>query len=332
MGTCFHLRATLRSHDEVFTARSGRIDSSGEQSELVLTDVLATKFPSSKRKHAAEAPATTLPPVASDQKSYVVERSDQLRFSINTGRADIVQRLNQRDMNADSMDWTDLRERVDIRNTSTTKGSDQNPQSPSRSFSCAVFLCVHGSDTRITNTARRPQRWRAADADRRHCLLPDLAARRIAGARRHRLALRWTMARDGLHLRSEPVVSVRQSTSIHIFRIDLVAAIESHLKPATATRQTTHRGFSSVRFSKPDGCDAVSLAGAEFLVCFIALAAIFNIFTLFELWRFIAVTHAGAGLVAQISAVSAAADHRRTLSRDDADLGAGHLCVAGEKT
>src|SRR5215216_7440142 len=32
---------------EVFTARSGRIDSSGEQSELVLTDVLATKFPNS---------------------------------------------------------------------------------------------------------------------------------------------------------------------------------------------------------------------------------------------------------------------------------------------
>ena len=37
----------------------------------------------------------------------------------------------------------------------------------------------------------------------------------------------------------------------------------------------------------------------SFLVCFVALAAIFNIFTLFELWRFIAVTHAGAGLVAR---------------------------------
>jgi hypothetical protein len=34
----------------VFTARSGRIDSSGEQSELVLTDVLATKFPGAAEK------------------------------------------------------------------------------------------------------------------------------------------------------------------------------------------------------------------------------------------------------------------------------------------
>ncbi|HET9711351.1 MAG TPA: LptF/LptG family permease, partial [Pyrinomonadaceae bacterium] len=80
---------------EVFTARSGRIDSSGEQSELVLTDVLATKFPSSH----AEGQSQATPNGSGDQKSYVVERSDQLRFSINTGRADIVQRLNQRDTN-----------------------------------------------------------------------------------------------------------------------------------------------------------------------------------------------------------------------------------------
>src|SRR6185295_17512575 len=54
---------------QIFTARSGRIDSSGNQSELVLGDVLAAKFPASD---------------ATGEKSYVVERSDQLRISINT--------------------------------------------------------------------------------------------------------------------------------------------------------------------------------------------------------------------------------------------------------
>ncbi len=44
---------------EVFTARSGRIDSSGDQSELVLTDVLATKFPSSNAQSQPEATATS---------------------------------------------------------------------------------------------------------------------------------------------------------------------------------------------------------------------------------------------------------------------------------
>src|SRR5215207_10289554 len=42
---------------EVFTARSGRIDSSGEQSELVLTDVLATRFPGSTAENPTEAAA-----------------------------------------------------------------------------------------------------------------------------------------------------------------------------------------------------------------------------------------------------------------------------------
>jgi len=37
----------------------------------------------------------------------------------------------------------------------------------------------------------------------------------------------------------------------------------------------------------------------SFLIGFVALAAVFNIFTLFELWRFIAITHAGAALVAK---------------------------------
>jgi LPS export ABC transporter permease LptG len=39
--------------------------------------------------------------------------------------------------------------------------------------------------------------------------------------------------------------------------------------------------------------------GISFLICFVALAAIFNIFTLFELWRFIAANHVGASLVAR---------------------------------
>src|ERR1044072_324343 len=100
---------------EVFTARSGRIDSSGDQSELVLSDVLSTKFPNSNdddSKQPADPPPQNPIGLNNGQKSYVVERSDQLRFSINPGRADIMQRLNQRDPNADSMDWGELRERA----------------------------------------------------------------------------------------------------------------------------------------------------------------------------------------------------------------------------
>src|SRR3954447_18070067 len=99
---------------QVYTARSGRIDSSGDQSELVLSDVLATKFPNRVAKGEVQPdPAGASNSITGDdESSYVVQRSDQLRFSINTGRSDAVQRFNQRDTNADAMDWSDLRERV----------------------------------------------------------------------------------------------------------------------------------------------------------------------------------------------------------------------------
>jgi LPS export ABC transporter permease LptG len=70
-------------------------------------------------------------------------------------------------------------------------------------------------------------------------------------------------------------------------------------KSGEARRSRSLVGVATLRF--PNLMDATlfrSLA-LSFVVCFIALAAIFNIFTLFELWRFIAVTQASAGLVAR---------------------------------
>src|SRR5215510_1769560 len=70
---------------KVYTARSGRIDSSGDQSELVLSDVFSAKFPnSSADADPAEQPAPSSI-AGNTEASYVVERFHQLRFSINTG-------------------------------------------------------------------------------------------------------------------------------------------------------------------------------------------------------------------------------------------------------
>jgi LPS export ABC transporter permease LptG len=68
-------------------------------------------------------------------------------------------------------------------------------------------------------------------------------------------------------------------------------------QPAAAHRQTSRRAFTTLGF--PNLMDATLFRSLvlTFVVCFLALAAIFNIFTLFELWRFIAVNDAGAGIV-----------------------------------
>jgi LPS export ABC transporter permease LptG len=68
---------------------------------------------------------------------------------------------------------------------------------------------------------------------------------------------------------------------------------------AETKRKRSLAGVATVGF--PNLMDATlfrSLA-ISFVVCFVALAAIFNIFTLFELWRFIVVTQSSAGLVAR---------------------------------
>src|SRR6267142_4425367 len=63
----------------VVTARSGRIDSSNDRSELVLSDAVAMKIPPGKTS------------AANAKRDYAVERLDQLRISIDTGRAELLE-------------------------------------------------------------------------------------------------------------------------------------------------------------------------------------------------------------------------------------------------
>jgi LPS export ABC transporter permease LptF/LPS export ABC transporter permease LptG len=80
----------------LITARAGRIDSSSETSELVLQDAMKTRVP---------------PPEARDQ-SYVVERLAMLRVVFNTGRSALLAKLQKPDSAADEMDIQDLRQFV----------------------------------------------------------------------------------------------------------------------------------------------------------------------------------------------------------------------------
>ena len=282
---------------DVYTARSGRIDSSGEQSELVLTDVLVTKFPNAKSEAAPEGPANTFAG-GGDQKSYIVERSDQLRFSINTGRADIVQRLNQRDLHADSMDWADLRQRVD-------SGLPEQQREAIRILNRRAALSVAPLFFAfIATTLGLRIRRGGRSVGVLLTLIVVIIYYLIS-------LLGESMARAGT---ISPYVGPWLAT-VFIFALGMLFLFVARVpfissasilswrskstEPAAASRQTSHRGFSTLGF--PNLMDATlfrSLA-LTFLVCFVALAAIFNIFTLFELWRFIAVTQAGAGVVAR---------------------------------
>ena len=287
--------AQLSDGTKVFTARAGRIDSSGAQSELVLSDVLATQFPSPD----AQGQPETTPGVSGDRPSYVVERSDQLRFSINTGRADIVQRLNERETNADSMDWTELRDRAASGSPTEQKEAVRVLNRRAALSVAPLFFAFLAASLGLR--IRRGGRSIGVlltlivviiyylisllgESLARVGTVPPYIGPWLATVFVFALSLLFLLVKRVPFISSGSILSRGSKSSARV----------------SQQRETTsHRGLSALGF--PNLMDATlfrSLA-VTFLVCFLALAAIFNIFTLFELWRFIATTQASAGLVAR---------------------------------
>jgi LPS export ABC transporter permease LptG len=294
--------------NEVFTARSGRIDSSGDQSELVLSDVLATKFPvANEGNENAAAPANDDlgGPLNSDgQKSYVVERFDQLRFSINTGRADLVQRLNQRDTNADSMDWAELRERT---KTGTAAQQSEAARVLNRraalSIAPFVFALIGAAlGLRVRRGGRSVGVLLSLIVVIVYYLLSLLGESLARAGSMSPYVGPWlatvfivALALLFLLVQRMPLFRLPQRTP------KAARASSGGPRNPADTRDKSVEIISRFRktLAFPNLMDATLLRSLaiSFVVCFAALAAIFNIFTLFELWRFIAVTQVGAGLV-----------------------------------
>lgn len=283
---------------EVYTARSGRIDSSGDQSELVLTDVLATKFPVA----VAERGTQPDPPAPNSsngnaEKSYIVERSDQLRFSINTGRSDIVQRLNQRDTNADAMDWGELRERV-------TSGSESEQQEAVRILNRRTALSLAPLVFSLLGAILGLRIRRGGKSVGVLLTIIVVVAYYLLSLLGESLARAGSVSPYvGPWLATIFILALSLSFLL-VNRVPFLSSLSlsrapSGSAPDAKTNQTKHRGFSALGFPNLMDASLFRSLAVSFLVCFVALAAIFNIFTLFELWRFIAVTHAGAGLVAR---------------------------------
>jgi len=282
---------------KVYTARSGRIDSSGDQSELVLTDVLITRFPSATAKGDADQPAPGSI-IATDDKSYVVERSDQLRFSINTGRTEVVQRINDRDTNADAMDWSDLRERV-------ASGSVDEQKEAVRVLNRRAALSLAPLSFSLLGAILGLRIRRGGKSAGVLVTIIVVICYYLLSLLGESLARAGTMSPYIGPWLATIFILALSLLFLFVKRVPFLSSVSILSRgpkgsaPATKAAKVKQRGLSALGF--PNLMDATlfrSLA-LSFLVCFVTLAAIFNIFTLFELWRFIAKTHAGAGLVAR---------------------------------
>jgi LPS export ABC transporter permease LptF len=92
----------------LITARSGRLDVTGDQTELVLTDAMVTTLPS---RPAAQAINST---------QIVTESSAQFRIRLNTGRNALLKRFQERPPEPDELHWREILERA-----RTAKGTEK---------------------------------------------------------------------------------------------------------------------------------------------------------------------------------------------------------------
>lgn len=91
-GRVFLFAQQKEGETRLVTARSGRIDSSAERSELVLTDAISTSL---TKEGQGGATRTT-------------ERLEQLRFVLDTGRAELLGDLQKEEARPEEMYWGEL--------------------------------------------------------------------------------------------------------------------------------------------------------------------------------------------------------------------------------
>lgn len=268
----------------VVTASSGRIDSSGEKSELVLSDATAMKIPSAE---------------SSDRSSYVVERLDQLRIAIDTGRAALLDRISNEEVSAEEMDWTDLRQQAQSGSINERREAERTlHRRLALSFAPLVFALFGGL------TGMRIRR-----GGRGAGVLLSLA---VVVVYYLISLLGESLARTGA---VPPIIGQWMATAV-IVLLSLLFSIQSgvpsfrlfdrFLRKATAQKvarkiTTQQHTLGAGRSGFPSLLDTslFRTLASSFVLGFVSLLSIFMIFTLFELWRFIGSNNVPAGIVAK---------------------------------
>lgn len=268
--------------NRVVTARSGRIDSSGEKSELVLNDAVATKIPAAS---------------SVDQRSYVVERLNQLRISINTGRAEILKRINESEMGPEELDWGDLRKQASSDQPEESRAGQRTlHRRLALSVSPFLFALIGGA---LGMKVRRGGRG-----------IGVLLALLIVIVYYLASLLGESLARAGT---VSPLVGLWAATALMLLLSLVLLAINrvavsslSFLRfrktqrppdPGTQTTVSNTKGMGGFGFPSLMDIGLFRTLGLSFLLAFISLVSIFIIFTLFEMWRFIARNGVEARLV-----------------------------------
>ena len=268
----------------LITARAGRIDSSTETSELVLQDAMKTRLP------AADA----------RDQSYVVERLDLLRIVFNTGRGSLLAQIQRPESNPEEMGWSELRQFI-----AQSNGVEKREASiifhKRLAFSLTPFVfSLFGSALALR--MRRGSRgfgvlvsllvlliyylvMLGGDQLARTGSLPPMVGAWMATVLTMTLGIGLCAYRRGqIGIWFRWPVKAKPS-----------ARSDDGVAPSPAQRARSWvAGFPTLL-----DVSILRTMGLSFFFGFVALILVFNVFTTFELWRFIAANRASMKLVAQ---------------------------------
>ncbi|HEY0408537.1 MAG TPA: LptF/LptG family permease [Pyrinomonadaceae bacterium] len=291
-GRVFLYSQTKDGGTQLVTARSGRIDTAAERSELVLSD----------------AAITTLPPLnVSGEASYVTERLAQVRVQLETGRKALLDRLRREQVEPEEMSLSDLGAYVETQ-TGAKKREALTLWHKRLTFGLTpLIFSLLGAAVGLR--VRKGGRGLGVVLS-----LLLMVAYYLVALGGEQLARAGTLpAVVGTWLATVSVVGC----SLLMFRFnhrplfiwrrlkvwagsDNERVLQSEESFNNYKAPQIAAGTSGTRLlSFPSLLDASVLRSLilSFAAALVSLVAIFQIFTLFELWRFIAATSSGAGMV-----------------------------------
>jgi LPS export ABC transporter permease LptF/LPS export ABC transporter permease LptG len=271
----------------LITARAGRIDSSAEKSELVLQDAMKTTVPA---------------PNARDQ-SYVVERLALLRIVFNTGRASLLARLQKPEANPDEMNLGDLRQYV-----AQSTGAEQREAGiifhKRLALSLTPFVfSLFGSALALR--MRRGSRGFGVLVSLVILLLYYLVT--LGGDQAARAGTVPVMfgawLSTALTLGIGILILVSRQREVRLWSGPRATLVDAAAVQTVGTKPSFARHFSPrlwmATFPTLLDIGIIRTMALSFAMGFIALVLIFDVFTTFELWRFISSNRASVKLVAE---------------------------------
>ncbi|HEX8473695.1 MAG TPA: LptF/LptG family permease [Pyrinomonadaceae bacterium] len=283
----------------VVTARSGRIDSSGEQSELVLNDAVVTTLPeASEVSNGSQTETRKRAPTATE---VTTERSSQLRIrddKLNTGRNSLLERLRERELELDEMGWRELLSRAAESKDASRRRAAQLALHK-RLALCTAPLILAFCGVGLGLRTRRGGRGLGVLLSLAVMIayyLVSLAGEQLARVGTVPVPVGAWLA-TSLSMFAGITLILLNQRSLGLFgRLRKASGEESQ---SASDKQISHTRMRTLRMSVLGLLDRYMLRSLawNFCVAYIALVGIFLIFTLFELLRFIAASGASTGVV-----------------------------------